>query len=307
MIGLSISKLKKLNRGGKVSQNVNFANLCTFKCGGRVKVLLDIHTLDGFLNCMLYLKDIKMPYYILGNGSNVLCSDKGYDGVVIRLCGDLSRIEYDGDILECGAGAKLAGVFSYARDKELSGLECGAGIPATIGGATYMNAGAFGWDMSQVIEYVVAYVDGKIRYFDSVQCEFSYRHSVFQNNGGIILRVGLKLVKGKREDIVARFLETMKKRKDTQPLEYPSAGSVFCRMEGVNISKMLDECGVKGLTRGNAMVSTKHANFIVNMGGARSQDIYDLICKIKKIVFEKTGTKIYTEIKFLGEFDENTW
>lgn len=307
MFRLSVKKLKKLNKGGTISKDVNFADICTFKCGGKVRFLLDICTLDGFLNCILYLRNIEVPYYILGNGSNILCSDKGYDGVLLRLGGDLKRIEYDGDILECGAGAKLSVVYSYARDLGLAGLECGGGIPATIGGATYMNAGAFGFEMSNVIQYVVAFVNGKITYFDNSQCDFGYRHSVFQDNHGIILRVGIRLTKDNKEDIVARFLDTQQKRKATQPLEFPSAGSVFCRQEGLNISRLLDECDVKGLSQGKAMVSYKHANFIVNMGGAKSQDIYDLICKIKNIVLEKTGKIIYTEIKFLGEFDENTW
>lgn len=307
MVRLSVRKLKKLNKGGVTQENVDFADICTFKCGGKVRILLDIHTLESFLNCMLYLKDIGIRYYILGNGSNILCSDRGYDGVVIRLKGDLQRIECDGGAIECGGGAKLAMVYAFARDRGLSGLECGAGIPATIGGATYMNAGANGFEMSQVVEYVVAFVDGKITYFDSTQCGFGYRHSVFQENGGIILRVGLRLKKGSKKDIVNKFLETLGRRKSTQPIELPSAGCVFGRFEGINVSKLLDDCGLKGLRRGDAMVSPKHANFVVNLGNAKAQDIYDVICKMRKIVLEKTGITLHSEIKFLGDFDENTW
>lgn len=307
MSRLSIRKLRTLNKGGELSENVSFANLCTFRCGGNVRILLDIHTLEGFLGSIQYLEDVGEHYYILGNGSNVLCSDKGFDGVVIRLKGDLSRIEYDGEILECGAGVRLAQAYIFARDLSLKGLECGAGIPATVGGATYMNAGAYGFEMAQVVDYVVAFYKGKIVYFDASQCGFGYRHSVFQENKAIILRVGLRLEKDSKEGIVRRFLDTLEQRKASQPLDYPSAGCVFRRIEGKNVSKLLDECGLKGLTMGGAVVSQKHANFVINKGDATARDIFDLIEIMKARVLEKTGTKIYTEIKFLGEFDENTW
>lgn len=306
MSRLSERRLKKLNRGGTLFKNVDFSNLCTFTCGGRVKILLNVCTLDGFLNSILYLQEIHAKYYIIGNGSNILCSDSGYDGVVIKFGGDLQRIENDGEILECGAGVRLSRAYAYACNLGLSGLECGAGIPATIGGATYMNAGAFGFEMSKVVEYVVAFVDGKITYFDNSECDFMYRHSIFQDNNGIILRVGLKLEKKDKEEIVSTFLSALNRRKDTQPLDLPSAGSVFRRLDGIVVSKLLDDCGVKGMTSGNAMVSPKHANFIVNLGGAKAQDIYNLIRKMQETVLEKTGIEIHTEIQLLGEFDEIT-
>ncbi|MGN0961886.1 MAG: UDP-N-acetylmuramate dehydrogenase [Christensenellales bacterium] len=307
MTRLNIRKLKKLNKSGRVLKNVDFSKFCTFKCGGKVAVLIEICTLDNFFKVMFYLEEKKINYFILGAGSNVLCSDNGYDGVVIKFAGDLSRCEYDGEILECGAGLKLVSAYVIARDLALQGLESGAGIPATIGGAVYMNAGAYDFEMSKVVDYVIAYVDGKIKYYSNEDCNFGYRDSVFQHNKSIILRVGLRLKLGNKENIQKRYLEIMEQRKKSQPLEFPSAGSVFKRRDDVVVSKLLDECGLKGLTMGGAMVSNKHANFIINTGKATAQEIYDLIKIIKKRVWDKTQIELQTEIKFLGVFDEDTW
>ena len=160
---ISFKKLKKLNKNGQTLKNVDFSQCCTFKCGGKVDILLEITTLDNFFKVIFYLEEIEADYFVLGAGSNILCSDKGYHGIVIRLGGDLNRIEYDGEILECGAGVKLLSAYMYARDLGLQGLEDGAGIPATIGGAVYMNAGAFDFEMKNFVDYVVAYSNGKIR------------------------------------------------------------------------------------------------------------------------------------------------
>lgn len=303
---VAFKRLANLNSQGRLLRKVSFKELCTFKCGGEV-TLLEVSTLDNFLKVMRYLDSLNAKYYMLGAGSNVLCSDKGYDGLVIKLIGDMARVEYDGEILECGAGCRLIDVFVRARDLGLSGLEDGAGIPASIGGATYMNAGAYNFEMSKVVDYVVAYVNGKITYFENSECNFAYRSSVFQKNNAIILRVGLRLQAGKKDDIQYRYLEVLSMRRESQPLDYPSAGCIFRRQEGVNVSKLIDDCGLKGLNYGGAQVSNKHANFIVNMGGASSQDIFELIKVVKKRVFEKTQIDINTEIEFLGEFDENTW
>lgn len=302
---VSFSKLKKLNKNGLTLKNIDFSQYCTFKCGGRVDILLEITTLDNFFKVIFYLEEINADYFVLGAGSNILCSDKGYHGIVIRLGGDLSRIEYDGEILECGAGVKLVSAYAFARDLGLQGLEDGAGIPATIGGAVCMNAGAYNFEMKNVVDYVVAYSNGKIRYFSNEDCCFGYRDSIFQHEKCIILRVGLRLTIGDKEEIHKRYLEISSMRKSSQPLEYPSAGCVFRREEGVVVSKLLDGCGLKGLTIGGAQVSNKHANFIINIGGATAQNIYDLLILIKKKIRNMANIELHTEIKFLGDFDEN--
>lgn len=304
---LSIKKIKSLNKKGNVYQNVEFKDYCTFRCGGKVSMLLEIHCLEDFLKVMFYLNELHAEYFILGGGSNVLCADNGYKGIVIKLCGDFARIEHEDDVLECGAGARLSEVYQYAKKLSLGGLECSAGIPATIGGAICMNASAYDFEMSKLVDYVIAYQDGKIQYLTNKDCGFGYRDSVFQKNNGIILRAGLILTRSNIEFIQAKYLETLQKRKSSQPLEFASAGCIFKRQEGVVVSKLLDDCGLKGLTLGGAMVSFKHANFIINKKDAMAQDIYELIRIIKKRVWDKSKIKIDTEIKFLGDFDEDTW
>ena len=299
----SIKTLRKLNRGGEVFVNADMSEFSTFKCGGKASVLLVIKTLEGFIKVNRYIKDKALDYFVLGAGSNVLVSDKGYKGVVVKLAGDLARIEETGeDTIECGAGVRLASIFAYASARGLSSLEDGAGIPATIGGAVYMNASAYNFETANIVEYVVAYINGKFEYFNNSDCDFAYRHSVFQTNKAIIVRVGLKLAKTNKSEIMQRFFEVSRMRASAQPLDRPSAGCVFKRIDGVQVSRLFDEMGLKGLTIGKAQVSTKHANFIINLGGAKAQDIYTLIELIKKKVEEKHNLFLDTEIKFLGEF-----
>lgn len=299
----SVRALGKLNRGGEVIEGADMSKYSTFKCGGRAKCLLIIKTLEGLIKVTKYLEEKAIEYFVLGAGSNILVSDSGYKGVVLKLSGDLARIEsLDEDTIECGAGTKLSSIFAYTSARDLSGLEDGAGIPATIGGAVYMNASAYNFETSKLVKYVVVYVKGKFEYFDKEKCEFAYRHSVFQENQAIIIRVGMKFKKSTKQDIMQRFFEVTRLRAGSQPLDKPSAGSVFKRTEGVKVSKCLDEMGLKGLTIGRAQVSTKHANFIINLGGAKAQDIYRLIDFVQTKFEEKYNILLETEIKFLGEF-----
>ena len=304
---VSIRTLKKLNYNGKVKENEDLSKLCTFRCGGKAKIFLEINTLENFLNTMLYFQKIKPEFFVLGAGSKILVSDKGYDGIVIKLGGDFSRIsQITEDVFEFGAGVKLSEAFAYARSVGFGGLEDGVGIPATMGGAVFMNAGAYNFEMSKVVEYVVAYMDGKITYLTNKMCQFGYRSSIFQSKETIILRVGLKLEKKDVQLIDARFKEVMDRRHLSQPLKYPSAGSVFKRREDIVVSKLLDEYGLKGLTFGGAKVSDKHANFIINYNNATAQEIFELIDIAKIRFFKKSGILLETEIIFLGEFDEIT-
>ena len=297
------ARLKCNNKNGETFQNVDLSKYTTFHTGGKCKYLLKIATLEGFIKTILYIKSQNLPYFILGAGSNVLVSDKGYDGIIIILVGDLARMEMQGDILECGAGSRIAAVYAYARDRGLSGIEEGAGIPASIGGATYMNAQAYGFQMAQIVDYVVAYYDGRIKYFTNEECGFGYRKSIFMESGAIILRVGLKLSKLDKDIIQSKYTETISKRKQSQPLEYYSAGCVFKNIPGCITSKMLDDMGAKGMRVGGAMVSTKHANFIINYDHATSLDIFNLILQVKKQFLDTYGINLEMEIKLLGDFE----
>lgn len=304
---LSIQKIKKLNYNGEVKKDFCLSSICTFKCGGKANLFLQINTLENFIKTMMYLNETKTKYFVIGAGSNLLVSDNGYDGVVIKLGGDLSRIEVSSDEkIECGAGVTITQAYTFCKNLNLSGFEDGAGIPATIGGAVFMNASAYEFKISDIVDYVVAYVDGKITYFHNSDCEFGYRKSIFQTNKAIILRVGFKLIKRDKILIENRFKEVLLKRNNTQPTNYPSAGCVFKKRDDIEVSKKLDEFGLKGLTFGGAKISSKHANFIINYDNASAQDIFELIEITKKRFYKKSGIMLDTELIFLGEFDETT-
>jgi len=301
---ISFNTLKKLNKNGETTKFQPLSKLTTFKTGGVAKYFVKISTIESFIKVMWYLKEKNYPFFILGNGSNVLASSKDYNAVIIKLDGDFNRILVKDDEMECGAAVLLPKAFVYARDAGLSGFECGAGIPATIGGATYMNASSYGFEMAKIVDYVVAFNGEKIVYLTNADCKFGYRKSVFQENKFIILRVGFKLKKSTTEEIVKIYQETLQKKRSSQPYEYPSAGCVFKRQEGITVSKMLDDMGAKGLNVGGAKVSEKHANFIINFNNATSEDIFELIKLIKKKFFETYNIKLNTELEFLGDFDE---
>lgn len=298
----SYHQLKKCNKGGTILKNVSLSNYTTFKIGGRAKIMVTIKTIEGFIRVMDYIQNKKLRYFILGEGSNLLISDKGYDGVVILLKGDLARISETHDGIEVGAGARLTTAYIEARNLGLSGLEVLGTIPGSTGGAIYMNAGAYDTCISDIVSYVIAYVDGKIKYYTLSECEFGYRSSIFQKNNAIILRVGLKLITKDPNDIQAKYLDTLKRKRLSQPLSFPSAGSVFKGIGDLSVSKMLDDMGVKGLREGGAMVSDKHANFIVNDGNAKAKDVYVLIHKVKKMFKDTYGIDLQIEIQFLGDF-----
>ena len=305
-MGVCISRfvlLKKLNTKGDTRKNVELKNFTTFRLGGKAKYFLTIKTLENFLKVMDYIEKHNLEYFILGAGSNVLIADSGYNGIVIKLGGDISRISIDDDLVEVGAGARAVEIYTRCRDASLSGLETLATIPATIGGMVYMNAGAYGVEIGDITEYVVAYTHGKIKFFTRDECGFDYRKSVFQSLNSVILRVGLRLRHSNKEEIHTRYLEVLKQKQLSQPLDKFSAGSVFRRIEGLSISKMLDDMGSKGMSVGGAMVSTKHANFIINEG-ARAQEVFDLIQILKKKFKDTYGIDIKSEIKFLGDFYE---
>lgn len=296
--------LKKINREGDLQKNVDSKSLTSFKAGGAFRAILYVNTLESLIRVMIFIREKSVPYFILGKGSNILVSDKGYAGVCIVLGGDFADYEIRDDAIEFGAGISLSKAFRICRDLGLGGLEVLATIPGSIGGATYMNAGAFGQNMSDIVSYVVCLLNGKITYLKPNDCEFGYRHSVFQEKDIIILRVGLKKQPLDKIDMQNKYLHALETKKASQPLEYPSAGSVFKNIDGISVAKMLDDMGAKGLKQGDAMVSTKHSNFIINTGNATAQDIYVLIEKLRKAFFEKYRLQLQSEIKLIGEFNE---
>ncbi len=272
----------------------------TFKIGGKADIYITADTpqaLSEIINCC---NSNSLPYYILGNGSNTLFSDEGFCGAVITLGGDFKKISLISPTeIECGAGAMLVSVCSFARDNGLTGMEELYGIPGTVGGAVFMNAGAYGGETAFVVTSVTALdkKSGKIMIFDNKECDFGYRKSVFMDGGYVIMSVKLKLSHGDISEITAKTEDYMARRKSKQPLEYPSAGSVFKRPEGYFAGALIEQCGLKGYAVGGAQVSEKHAGFIINKGGAKCSDVMSLVEHIKKQVLDKFGVELECEIR----------
>jgi UDP-N-acetylmuramate dehydrogenase len=249
------------------------------------------------------VRRLGIEYFVLGNGSNLLVSDEGYDGVIISLS-NFNKVELKGsNQIYVEAGAMNSAVASFTRDNSLTGYEFAAGIPGTIGGAMIMNAGAYGGEMAQVVtEVTVLSPEGEIMVLDNNTMEFGYRTSAIKNKGFIVLSVLLTLKRGKEEEITAQMKELAEKRRDKQPLEYPSAGSTFKRPEGYFAGKLIEDAGLRGFSVGDAQVSEKHCGFVVNKGSATSTDIYNLIKEVQKIVYEKANVKLEPEVIILGKF-----
>lgn len=239
--------------------------------------------------------------FILGRGSNLLVSDSGISRPVIRLDGDFTAITREGNTLRCGAGASLISVCRAAAENSLSGIEWGYGIPGSLGGGVYMNAGAYGGELRDVLTEVT-FLDeaGEYRTLPAAELSLSYRHSIFEDRPGtVIVGAVLTLTPGDPAAIRAAMEDYMSRRREKQPLEYGSAGSTFKRPVGNYASALVDQCGLKGLSVGGAEVSRKHAGFIINRGGATAADVRELIAEVQRIVREKTGYTLECEIKYI--------
>ena len=284
----------------RVDESGDLSLLTGFRTGGRAVIAVP-QSRQALIETVNVLRKQGEKHFILGNGSNVLAMDDGYDGIVVLTREACSQIEADGTRLRAGAGASLADVCRKACSEGLTGLEFAYGIPGSVGGAVFMNAGAYGGEMKDVlaeVEYLDS--DGQVTVSRAEDLEMSYRSSWFQDNRDtVILSAVFALGCGDSEVIRSTMRETMNKRIEKQPLEYPSCGSTFKRPQGSYASKLIDECGLKGMTVGGAQVSEKHAGFVINRGGATSSDILELIARIKERVSEMTGYELECEIEFL--------
>lgn len=266
-------------------------NHVSFKIGGICKALVSVNSAECIKQVTEFCKKNNIKYTVIGKGSNVLVSDDGFDGVVLLMGKDFAEVKVNSDnTIICQSGASLKSICTKALENNLTGLEFAYGIPGTVGGAVFMNAGAYGGEMKDIIisaDYIDN--DGNIKTILKDDMDLSYRHSIFSNGNGIITGAVLKLEKGNHEEIKNRMNELMAKRKEKQPLEYPSAGSTFKRPEGAYASALIEQCGLKGLSVGGAEVSTKHSGFVINKGGATFEDVMKLIEEVQKAVEEKTG------------------
>lgn len=279
------------------------AELCdytSFKIGGRADVMVFPDTLEKIKTIVSFANEQKLPVFLLGKGSNLLVSDEGVRGIVINTC-EFDKIELvDETTIVCQSGVSLMRLCRFALENSLTGLEFAFGIPGTAGGAAYMNAGAYGGEMKDVLvkcDHLDA--KGECGSFEGESLELGYRKSVYSDKNYVITSLTLKLRKGDSEEIKAKMNDLMSRRKDKQPLEYPSAGSTFKRPEGYFAGALIEQCGLKGFTVGGAQVSEKHAGFVINVGGATAKDVNELIAHCQKVVFENTGVTLEPEVKMI--------
>lgn len=275
----------------------------TFRVGGPAEVFVTVENSKQLEKIIKYLNLVERPYFILGNGSNLLVGDKGYRGVIIRLGGDFNHLTVEGTLLTAGASVLLSAAAREAMENGLAGMEFASGIPGSVGGGVKMNAGAYDGEMRNIVESVqVMYKDGSILDLDNETMEFGYRNSVIKNRPYVVLQVSMRLQEGDREAILARMNELTARRKEKQPLEYASAGSTFKRPEGHFAGKLIMDSGMRGARIGGARVSEKHCGFVINDGTAVAADIAELIQEVIETVKEKFGVTLEPEVIFLGDF-----
>lgn len=302
---IDLEDMSKYIDASKIKINEPMSKHTTFKLGGTADALVMPESVEELIAVLGYAKERKIPVTVTGNGSKILVLDGGIRGIVIKLASKFALTKFDGERVTAMAGVTLPYLSRLAKAEALSGLEFACGIPAALGGAIFQNAGAYDGDMASVIEEVT-YIDENLNLVTkkNTELEFGYRNSFFKKNkdkGYVIVSAVLRLHKGVVKDIEAKMQENTEKRTSKQPLEYPSAGSVFKRPEGYFVGKLVEDAGLKGKMIGMAQVSEKHTGFIVNKGGALSKDVVDLIEYIKADILEKFGVKLEEEIIIMGE------
>lgn len=293
-----------LDISAKVKEYEDMSKHITFKAGGKARFYVEVESEEELINFIKYCQKANLNYFILGRGSDLLVSDKGYEGIIISTI-YLNKIKLLGkNIIEADAGATLADIALFSLENELSGFEFASGIPGTLGGAVFMNAGAYDGEMKDILlEIKVLEEDLAISYIEASKLDLAYRYSNIEKKKQIVLAARLQLQKGKYEEIRAKINDLDFRRRDKQPLEYPSAGSTFKRPKGYFAGKLISDSGLMGYKIGDAEVSTKHAGFVINKGSASASDIYKLICYIQKVVKEKYNVELEREVRLLGEFD----
>lgn len=298
-----INAIEQIVSASNVLENEPMSRHTTFRTGGPASLFIRPENKDQLVEVMALIKKLGTEFFVLGNGSNLLVSDEGFDGVVISLS-KMNDIHLEGDNdIYAEAGAMNSQIAAFARDNGLKNFEFAAGIPGTIGGAMIMNAGAYGGEMKLVTRSVtVLSPEGEIMVLDNASMEFGYRSSAIKGRGYIVISVILSLEKGDKETITQNMQELAAKRREKQPLEFPSAGSTFKRPEGYFAGKLIEDAGLRGFSVGDAAVSEKHCGFVINKGNATSAEVYELICEVRKRVYENSGVTLEPEVIMLGKF-----
>lgn len=296
-----VESFKKFIPSENIHLQESMSNHTTFRVGGAADCLIEIQNEEQLRRAQDYLSRMELPFVLLGNGSNVLVSDAGFPGVVLQLGRGMSEIRIEGNCVIAQAGAQLAQVSAAAREAGLAGLEFACGIPGTVGGGVVMNAGAYGGEMKQVVSSVtVMSPQGEVLELGNADMEFGYRRSVIRNRPFAVTKVVFALEPGDREQIKARMDELAAKRREKQPLEYPSAGSTFKRPEGYFAGELIMKAGLRGFRIGGAQVSEKHCGFVINAAGASAADIMEVIQEVKMRVKNQFNVELEPEIVMLG-------
>lgn len=296
-----LKEIKRIIDEKRILIDVPMKEHTSMRVGGKAKMLLLPENTDEITETVRYLSENEIPYYVIGNGTNLIVSDSGYNGVIIKLSDNFSSVTVNDNIITAKAGAPIVSVSNLACENSLSGLEFAAGIPGTVGGAAVMNAGAYGGEMKDVVFEAVC-IDGNANMVRLVSDDlrFGYRKSRMQDDNLMVLEVKMRLKEGNRDEIREKMKELNRRRREKQPLNFPSAGSIFKRPEGHYAGKLIEEAGLRGYRIGGAQVSEKHCGFIVNTGTASAADVIELIEFIKKRVFETSGVMLQQEVKILG-------
>ncbi len=296
-----IDKLNAL-QVGKVKENEPLANHTTMKIGGPAEIFVEPSSIDNLQNTLELILDNKQKWRAIGRGSNMLVSDQGINGVVIKLGAGLDQLEVNGNEVRVGAGFSLISLATIISKRGLTGLEFAAGIPGSVGGAVYMNAGAHGSDISRILKKArILFSDGTFEWLENQEMEFSYRTSVLQKKRpGIVVEVVFQLAQGERDSIVAEMQKYKDYRRKTQPWNFPCAGSIFRNPLPNYAGKLIESAGLKGYSVGGAKVSEMHGNFIVNHNNATACDVLNLIQYIKDTILEKYQIVMETEVEIIG-------
>lgn len=287
----------------KVLEQEPMARHTTFRIGGPADYFVELGSIEQIRAAIQVCREENLPWFVLGRGSNLLVSDKGYRGVILSIYKDFQKTEIQGETVTVQAGVLLTTLSGKVLDASLTGLEFASGIPGTIGGAVVMNAGAYGGEMKDIVRKVtVLDQDGEVRTLTCGEMQFGYRTSLAKKKGYIVLGAELTLKQGEKEKIREEMQTLKAKRIEKQPLEFPSAGSTFKRPEGYFAGKLIMDAGLRGAAVGGAQVSEKHCGFVVNTGNATAADVRELMCQVQGKVQEQFGVHLEPEVRFLGEF-----
>lgn len=296
-----ILRLIKKDTKAKVLVNESLVKHTSLRIGGKAKLLVIPKSIKDLKVIIHIIKTNRIPYFVIGAGSNILFPDKGFPGIIIKMARGLDGIMIQGSIVKVGSGIMLSTLMKLLAQKGLHGLEFAAGVPATIGGAAAMNLGAYGSEMANFINSVkVMNLNGREKILTKRALNFGYRTSSLWNGKHIITEVTLKLKKGKSKNIRKKINRLLNLRRNSQPISTPNAGSVFKNPNGFYAAKLIEDCGAKGMRIGDAQISKKHANFIINLGAAKAKDVLEIIRKVKKLIYSKSNINLEPEIKIVS-------